>query len=261
MGDPAAPPLGRDGSGFVVSLRTVVTGAASGIGQAVAARLRARGDRVIGFDRDIDSSVDPADWVVVDLSDAAARSTAVETATEQPGGIDVLVNVAGVFRSGSLLDSTPADWMPVLELDLHAPLDLMRLCAPGMVRQGFGRILNVTSVHARLAQPHCLAYDVAKAGLEAATRSAALDLGPLGVLANAVAPGFVRTRMSLLDDGRDETETEDFAQRYLLHNRLPLGRGATAQEIGPVIDLLTSSENTYLTGQVVTIDGGLTITF
>ncbi|GAB2604310.1 SDR family NAD(P)-dependent oxidoreductase [Pseudactinotalea suaedae] len=237
-------------------LRTLVTGAAGGIGAAVAAALRGRGDHVVGLDR-----VDDVDIIGVDLADDRRRVEVVEQVIRTWGGIDVLVNVAGVFAPGGVTDSDPSDWRPVWAVDLEAPLHLMRLCAPTMVAQGFGRIVNVTSVHARSGSPGCLAYDVAKAGLEAGTRSAAIDLGRSGVLVNAVAPGFVRTAMSTLADGTDETESAPFVATYVDGGKLPLGRGARAGEIAPAVLFLTARENTYVTGSVVTVDGGLTATF
>lgn len=238
------------------ALRTVVTGAASGIGQAIAEQLAARGDEVIGID------ISPGDALIqADLGDPASRASAIDDAIHRLGGIDVLVNVAGVWRSGSVLDSTLNDWRAVWAIDLEAPLELTAFVAPGMVERGFGRIVNITSVHARFAQPSALAYDVAKAGLEAATRSTALDLAAHGVLVNAVAPGFVRTPMSLLPDGRDETDTEEFTAHYLDSGRLPLRRGAAPEEIARAVTFLASRENSYTTGQVLTVDGGLTMTF
>ncbi|MDO9591553.1 MAG: SDR family oxidoreductase [Microcella sp.] len=238
------------------ALRTIVTGSANGIGAAIADRLRARGDHVIGLDRE-----EGQDVVLTDLADPEARARGVAIATERLGGVDVLVTVAGIFRQGSIHDSGFDDWRAVWAVNLDAPLDLMRLLTPGMVAQGFGRIVTITSVHARQAQPGCLAYDVSKAGLEAATRSAALDLAPHGVLANAVAPGFVRTRMSLLPDGTDEIDTDAFRQQYVASGKLPLGRGALPDEIAPAVEFLSARENTYITGQVLTVDGGLTMTF
>lgn len=237
-------------------LRTIVTGAANGIGAAIAQRLRQRGDTVIGIDREPGAGI-----VAADLSDPRARGAAAADALDRLGGVDVLVNAAGIFRSGSLLDSTLAEWSEVWAVDLHAPLDLMRAVAAPMAAQGFGRIVNITSVHARVGQPASLAYDVAKAGLEAATRSAAIDLSRAGVLVNAVAPGFVRTRMSLLPDGSDETDTADFAATYVAAGKLPLGRAAAPDEIASLVAHLAGRENTYITGQVVTVDGGLTSTF
>ena len=238
------------------ALRTVVTGASNGIGAAIAHHLRARGDRVVGIDRE------PSDGgVVADLADPDARAHAVAQAMEQLGGVDVVVNVAGIYRSGSIHDSGFDDWRPVWAVNLDAPLDLMRLTTPGMIAQGFGRIVNITSVHARFAQPASLAYDVAKAGLESATRSASLDLARHGILVNAVAPGYVRTRMSLRDDGSDETDTPQFREMYVESGKLPVGRASLPHELAPMVTLLSARENTYLTGQTIIVDGGLTSTF
>ncbi len=237
-------------------LRSVVTGAANGIGLAVADRLRDRGDLVLGLDRE-----PGRDIVVVDLAVHDERERAIAEAAARLGRIDVLVNVAGIYRRGSIHDTGLDDWRAVWAVDLDAPLDLIHRVAEGMIERRFGRIVNVTSVHARLAQPGSLAYDVAKAGLEAATRSAALDLAAHGVLVNAVAPGFVRTRMSLDVDGNDETDSEAFRRQYIASGRLPLGRTALPGEIAPAVDWLSGLDNTYITGQVLTVDGGLTMTF
>lgn len=241
---------------MTTALRTIITGAANGIGAAVAERLRQRGDLVIGLDLE-----DGRDIVVTDLADPDSRARGAAIAADRLGGVDVLVTVAGIFRQGAIHDSGFDDWRAVWAVNLDAPLDLMRLLTPGMAEQGFGRIVTITSVHARQAQRGCLAYDVSKAGLEAATRSAALDLASHGVLANAVAPGFVRTRMSRKPDGTDETETDAFRQQYIASGKLPLGRAALPGDIAPAVDFLSSRENTYTTGQVLTVDGGLTMTF
>jgi NAD(P)-dependent dehydrogenase (short-subunit alcohol dehydrogenase family) len=240
----------------MTALRTVVTGATHGIGAAIAERLRARGDVVVSLDREPGPNT-----IQVDLADPHGRAAAAAAALERLGGVDVLVAVAGIFREGAIHTSQLDDWRAVWAVNLEAPVDLIRLVAPRMIEQGFGRIVTITSVHARQAQPGCLAYDVSKAGLEAATRSAAVDLAPHGILANAIAPGFVRTRMSLRPDGTDETDTEQFRAQYIDTGRLPARRSAVPAEVAPAVDFLTARENTYITGQVLTVDGGLTITF
>jgi NAD(P)-dependent dehydrogenase (short-subunit alcohol dehydrogenase family) len=136
----------------------------------------------------------------------------------------------------------------------------MKAVSPQMAGAGYGRIVNVTSVHGRLSEPGCIAYDVSKAGLEAATRTAALELAPFGILVNAIAPGFVSTRMSVVE-GQDELESEWFRELYLKPGRLPLGRAASAAEIGASVAWLAGESNTYVTGQVLTVDGGLSARF
>jgi 3-oxoacyl-[acyl-carrier protein] reductase len=130
-----------------------------------------------------------------------------------------------------------------------------------MKAQGFGRIVNITSVHSQYAKEDSFAYDVSKAGLEAATRSIALAGAAFGILANSVAPGYVRTKMSLIEDGVDESDTEEFAIDYISSGRLPLGRSSNANEIAEAVCWLSGASNTYITGQVLIADGGLSSTF
>jgi 3-oxoacyl-[acyl-carrier protein] reductase len=130
-----------------------------------------------------------------------------------------------------------------------------------MKSQGFGRIVNITSVHSQYAKEDCFAYDVSKAGLEAATRSLALSGASFGILANSVAPGYVRTQMSINEDGIDESDTAQFAKDYIASGRLPLGRSANANEIAEAVCWLSGASNTYITGQVLIADGGLSATF
>jgi len=233
-----------------------VTGVASGIGFAVADALRQRGDRVFGVDYQ-----SGGDWFVADLSQASARTQTVDLAIETLGGVDVLINVAGVYRPTPVPGSSLDDWRSLWQVNLEAPLELMSLVLPHMTSQGFGRIVNITSVHANFSRLDCLAYDVGKAGLEAATRSIALAGAASGVLVNSVAPGFVRTQMSLNDEGVDEADTEQFKQQYVETGRLPLGRAADPSEVAQTVSWLSGYSNSYVTGQVLTVDGGLTATF
>lgn len=237
-------------------LRSMVTGAASGIGLAVTRNLKARGDQVFGVDYQPGSL-----WMCADLSDSGQRQEAVKAVLEKLGGIDVLINVAGIYRPTPVESSDPNDWREVWAINLEAPLELMSLCFGPMKNQGFGRVVNITSVHASASRLDCLAYDVGKAGLEAATRSFALSGAPHGILVNAVAPGFVRTQMSLNEMGVDEADTEQFQEEYVKTGRLPLGRAAMPEEVAESVGWLSSRANSYTTGQTFTIDGGLTATF
>jgi 3-oxoacyl-[acyl-carrier protein] reductase len=201
------------------------------------------------------------EWLQADLSVPAERARVVKAALQELGGIDVLVNVAGIYRPTPFASSTLEDWRNVWAVNLEAPLELMSLVLPSMQGQSFGRVVNITSVHAKFSRQDALAYDVGKAGLEAATRSFALTGAEFGILANAVAPGFVRTQMSLNEDGVDEADTDEFRLQYVESGRLPLGRASLPEEVADAALWLTSRSNTYTTGQTITVDGGLTATF
>ena len=129
-----------------------------------------------------------------------------------------------------------------------------------MIERRYGRVVNITSVHGRFGEESALSYDVAKGGLEQATRTLAVELSRHGVLVNAVAPGFVSTRMSVVD-GKDELESQQFKDVYVRYGKIPIRRSARPDETAEHVALLASERNTYMTGHVLTVDGGLTATF
>jgi 3-oxoacyl-[acyl-carrier protein] reductase len=245
------------GSGAAVA---VVTGAANGIGAAVALRLRDDGFAVAAADVE---PVEPTDGILpcaLDVADIEAHDGLLDRVEAELGAVTALVNVAGMFVPERLEQLTMPAWRRQHAVMLEGPVWLSRAAGLRMAARGSGRIVNVTSVHASNGELASLAYDTAKAGLEAATRSMAIELGPSGVLVNSVAPGFTRTRMSVVD-GADELESEWFRQIYLDHGRLPLRRAAEPAEIAATVSHLVSPGNTYLTGQRIVVDGGLLVTF
>lgn len=235
--------------------RAVVTGGASGIGAAIAAQLRNAGAKVVILDLRAGT-----EDVRVDLAVRNSVEQAAAVALARLGGVDILVNCAGMFTPSPLRGLQMDSYDTTLAVNLHAPVVLMRAVAEPMAQQGYGRIVNVTSVHARFSELLSLAYDVSKGGLEAATRTAALELADAGVLVNAVAPGFVATNMSIVD-GRDELQDETFLDGYVRGGRLPLRRAAQPGEVAKAVAFLASEHNTYITGQSLVIDGGLTSRF
>lgn len=242
----------RDDPFGLVGRRAVVTGGTNGIGAAVAALLSARGTSVVVLD--VEPCSGPS--VQVDLADTSAVVAAASSAVEMLGGVDILVNVAGIAYVADVRDIELSSYYRVLSVNLHAPVLLMRELSPVMVASGYGRIVNVTSVHSHLSEPGCLTYDSSKGALEAATRAAAIDLARTGVLVNAVAPGFVATRMSVVN-GVDELESDWFENVYVDNGQLPMGRAGEPAEIAETVAFLASSRNTYVTGAVLTADGGL----
>jgi NAD(P)-dependent dehydrogenase (short-subunit alcohol dehydrogenase family) len=235
----------------------IVTGAASGIGNALARRLLAAGHVVVGVD------IGPCDLpvaVVHDVADVENHDALVARIEQEHGAVTMLANVAGTFISESVADLTPANVRRQLAIMLEGPVFLARAAGVRMARRGGGRIVNVSSVHASNSEPLSLAYDAAKGGLEAATRTLAIELGPHGVLVNAVAPGFTRTPLSIVD-GQDELESDWFRGRYQEGGLLPVRRAAEADEIAAAIAFLLSGDNTYVNGARLVVDGGLTVTF
>jgi NAD(P)-dependent dehydrogenase (short-subunit alcohol dehydrogenase family) len=235
----------------------VVTGAANGIGAAVAARLREDGMLVVGLDME---PCEQGPSVEVDVSAIEAHDPLIDRLAAEHGPVRALVNVAGIFIPESVADLTPAAYRRQLGVMLDGPIWLARAAGLHMARNGGGRIVNVTSIHASNSERTALSYDAAKGGLEAATRTLALELGEHGVLVNSLAPGFVRTRMSVVN-GVDELEGNWFKDNYVESGRLPVRRAAEPSEIAGVVSFLVSDDNTYTNGARIVVDGGLTVTF
>jgi len=238
----------------------IVTGGANGIGRATAELLLELGAQVIAFDREQPEGKSGVENVTIDLSDLPSLVVAVSNVIKKYGRIDVLVNVAGVSMPNTILELENGKYFKTLDVNLNAPVFLMKHVGKIMVAQKYGRIVNLTSIHGKLSEPSSTAYDISKAGLEAATRTVALEFADHGVLVNAVAPGFVATRMSIVD-GQDELESEWFKNIYITNKRLPIARPAQPVEIAQVIAWLSSRTNTYMTGQTITVDGGLSVRF
>ena len=235
----------------------IVTGAANGIGAAIARRLADDGMDVVGLDLEAapDAGIRACDVGEIDGHDALVARIEAER-----GPVAALVNVAGLFIPRSVEELDVDAYRRQLAVMLDGPVFLARAAGVRMARRGHGRIANVTSVHATVSERLSLAYDAAKGGLEAATRTLAIELGPHGVLVNSVAPGFVRTRMSVVD-GVDELAGDWFRARYVEGGLLPLERPAEPDEIAAAVAHLVSEDNTYVTGARLVVDGGLTVTF
>ena len=240
--------------------RALVTGAANGIGLATCAALVAQGVNVVGLDREATSSSVPMRLVRADLADLNSLAALYEELDASVGGFDVLVNAAGVAATIDPRRFSLDEFQRVITVNLSAAVVLSARAATAMATRGYGRIVNVSSVHATHAERGGLGYDVSKGGLDSATRTLALEFGGAGVLVNAVAPGFIETRMALVD-GQLETRSDAFKALYVDGGRLALGRGGQPEEVAELIAWLASEKNTYVTGQVVVIDGGLTVTF
>lgn len=244
-------------AGFLEGKRALVTGSASGIGAAIVAEFVAQGASVFGVDKNA-SSHQPS--IQFDLSEVERLPELVAAAEEAIGEIDLLVNCAGMAIGELIPDLTWQAYDRTLRVNLHSPVFLMKYLGTKMVSRGYGRIVNITSVHGQFSEEKAMSYDVSKGGLNSATRTAALEFAPHNVLVNAVAPGFTDTPMSATK-GVSELESEWFQTVYVKYSKIPQLRAAQPWEQAKHVAWLASSENTYCTGQVLLVDGGMSARF
>jgi NAD(P)-dependent dehydrogenase (short-subunit alcohol dehydrogenase family) len=239
----------------------VVTGASSGIGRATAIRLASAGARVIAVARDGGrleklASEAPAGAVVpcpADVNRPEAAAQIIERATALTGGgLDGLVNAAGILRGDNIASLTDEAFEAHLDINLRAPMRLIRAAVPSLISSK-GAIVNVSSVAGVRAFPNLASYCVSKAALEQLTLCAALDLAPHGVRVNAVSPGVVVTELHRRG-GMDEKTYAAFLERSTTTH--PLGRVGDPFEVADLITFLLSPRSGWITGVIVPIDGG-----
>ena len=233
----------------------LVTGASRGIGKAIAAGLAADGLFVIGTATGEEGAAAVGNdlgangvGIVLRLEDEAGVSQALEDVHGRFGAPLVLVNNAGVTRDNLLLRMTSTQWSDVLEANLTGPYRLTRPLLRGMMRARWGRIVNLSSVVARMGNAGQTNYAATKAGIEGFTRSLAQEIGSRGITVNAVAPGFVDT---------DMTRDLSAEQRQMLVSRTALGRMGTVEDIAAVVSFLVSESASYITGETIHVNGGL----
>lgn len=239
----------------------VVTGGARGIGAATAAALAGAGASVVIADVEVEAGRATAqdlhcDFVEADVSRAADVEALMRAAAERLGGLDVLVNNAGIVLAKSALDTSEEEWDRVLAVNLKGAWLCARAAAPLMARRGGGSIVNVASNAGLVGFPNAAAYCASKGGLAHLTKALALDLAPLGIRVNAVCPGHTRTPMAerfVAAQADPAAFLADFVGR-----QHPLGRMAEPEEIARSIRFLASDEASFITGAVLPADGGYT---
>jgi NAD(P)-dependent dehydrogenase (short-subunit alcohol dehydrogenase family) len=247
----------------------IVTGAAQGIGAAIATEFACEGSIVAALDRkpevenicaEIRRAGGKAAAYTLDITDHDNYANCIDRVAAEFGGIDVLVNNAAISRSGDILHDTLDDWRQVQRVNLEAVYWGSKLAAAHMARRQRGRIITIASVQAMQTDGSAGSYVAAKGALVSFTKSLAVELAPHGILANAIAPGFIHTSMSVVN-GIDETTTETFLEWYVRRRKIPLARPGEPREIARVAVFLASDDCSYMTGATLVVDGGLTSTF
>ena len=236
----------------------VVTGAGRGIGRAIALKFAAQGADIVAVDLKTDFVQETVDevrklgrkaWAVAaNVSEAASVEAAVEQILKEAGRVDILVNNAGITKDGLLMRMSEADWDAVLDINLKGTFLFTKAFSRAFVKQRSGRIVNIASVIGLIGNAGQCNYAASKAGVIGFTKSVARELASRGVTANAIAPGFIETKM---------TEALGPEARAALLKQIPLASLGQPEDVAEAALFFASPAAHYITGQVLTVDGGM----
>ena len=240
----------------------LITGSTRGLGRAMAEAMISVGAHVVVNGRSDDAVMSAvaelnldgrsASGLAFDVADLGAAADAVETVVDRHGAIDILVNNAGINHRAPISDFGDDDWRRVLGVNLDAPFTLARAAGRHMSAAGRGRIINTASIMGTVARATIPAYVTSKAGLVGLTKAMAVELGPDGVTVNAIGPGYVATEMNT-------ALVNDEAFNRMVIESTPAGRWGRPEEIAAAAVFLASDEASYVNGQTLLVDGGMTI--
>jgi len=242
--------------GLLEGKTALITGAARGIGKAIALKYASEGCNIAFTDLEVNQETEQeiaalgvkAKSYASNAADFAQTEEVVKAVKEEFGSIDILVNNAGITKDGLMLRMTEQQWDAVIAVNLKSAFNFIHACVPVMMRQRGGSIINMASVvgvHGNAGQAN---YAASKAGLIALAKSIAQEMGPKGIRANAIAPGYIETAMTamLSDEIREQWK-----------QKIPLRRGGKVEDIANVATFLASDLSSYVSGQVIQVDGGM----
>ena len=231
--------------GLLEGKTALITGAARGIGKAIALKFAAEGANIAFTDLAVNEETEQD---ASNAADFAQTEEVVKAVKEEFGSIDILVNNAGITKDGLMLRMTEQQWDAVIAVNLKSAFNFIHACVPIMMRQRGGSIINMASVvgvHGNAGQAN---YAASKAGLIALAKSIGQEMGPKGIRANAIAPGFIDTAMT-------QALPDEVRKEWI--NKIPLRRGGQVEDIANVATFLASDLSSYVSGQVIQVDGGM----
>ena len=250
-----------NGKGLLAGKTALVTGAARGIGKAIALKFASEGANIaftdllideehggLATEREIAALGVKVKGYASNAADFAQSEEVVKQVKEEFGSVDILVNNAGITKDGLMLRMTEQQWDAVIAVNLKSAFNFIHACVPVMMRQHGGSIINMASVvgvHGNAGQSN---YAASKAGLIALAKSIGQEMGPKGIRANAIAPGFIDTAMT-------QELSEEVRKEWM--NQIPLRRGGTVEDVANCALYLASDLSSYVSGQVIQVDGGM----
>lgn len=237
----------------------IVTGAARGIGKEIALELARMGANIIVNDlreseesaevvKEIEAMGRKASFIAADISKSEDAENLIKTVKSEYGSVDIVVNNAGITKDKLILGMSEADFDAVINVNLKGTFNMIKHATPVMLKQRSGKIVNMASVVALMGNAGQANYCASKAGIIGLTKSAARELGSRGITVNAVAPGFINTKMT-------EVLPEEVKKNYM--SQIALGRFGEVEDIAKTVGFLVSDAANYITGQVISVNGGL----
>jgi len=237
----------------------LVTGSASGIGRAIALRFAREGADVVISDVNLEGAIKTADEIAaetsartmavkLDVSDSSSCSEAVKSVIEKFQKIDILVNNAGITKDNLILRMSDEEFARVIDVNLKGVFNMTRAVARDMLKARSGRIINIASVVGLMGNAGQANYSASKGGVIALTKTAAREFASRGILVNAIAPGFIKTAM---------TEVLSEEAKTKLASLIPLGRLGEVEDVASAALFLASGDSSYITGQVLSVNGGM----
>ncbi len=247
--------------------KVIVLGGSSGIGKATAERFAKEGCIIMVCSKDLNATQKVVNGlegnghiaVEVDVTSEPQIENLKKQVEEKFTNFHVLINSIGISKAVPVVGSDFSEWDHSLKVMLYGAVKVCRALVP-LIEDG-GRIIHITSIHYERVANGSSAYGMAKAAITQLTKSLAIELAWRNILVNAIAPGFVNTPMSIKAGGKNELESEWFKNNYIKYDHLPLKRAAESEEIAGVVWFLAGAYASYITGSIITVDGGLTITF